>query len=449
MNRILNTMVVSAAALVFTLSGCGGNANTSPDAAVSAAVRSSAKELEPSTEHEDGQMVSYFTSLLDQLRAVPALAPLFTQYQVPQPVVTDDDARAGGLVPMLQSVRITISNGTVTITNRATGGVIFTAPLSNIASGTFHPENMPDGTTPPSQQCTYTYSDWGACTSGTQTRTVASATPAGCTGTPVLSQACTTTPPPPPATCTSFTYSAFGACQSNGTQTRTVLTSSPTGCTGGSPVLSQSCTYTPPVTNCTAFTYTTWGACQPDSTQTRTIISSSPSGCTGGSPVLSQSCTYTPPVTTCSSFTYSAFGACQPDGTQTRTVASSSPSGCTGGSPVLSQACTYVPPVTTCSSFTYSAFGACQPDGTQTRTVLTSSPSGCTGGTPVLSQACTYTPPIDGAALYTQSCSGCHGALASSNLKGKGISVSMIHSFNMTQGLNDTQLQAIVTAVGP
>ncbi len=50
-------------------------------------------------------------------------------------------------------------------------------------------------------------------------------------------------PPPPPATCTSFTYSAWGACQPSGTQTRTVVSSSPAGCTGGSPVLSQSCTY--------------------------------------------------------------------------------------------------------------------------------------------------------------------------------------------------------------
>ncbi len=56
-----------------------------------------------------------------------------------------------------------------------------------------------------------------------------------------------TTPPPPPppapTTCTSFTYSAWGACQPNGTQTRTVVSSSPAGCTGGSPVLSHSCTY--------------------------------------------------------------------------------------------------------------------------------------------------------------------------------------------------------------
>ncbi len=141
---------------------------------------------------------------------------------------------------------------------------------------------------------------------------------------------------------------------------------------------------------------------------------------------------------------------CQPDGTQTRMVLTSSPAGCTGGTPVTSQACTYTPPPpATCTSFTYSAWGVCQPDSTQTRTVLTSSPAGCAGGTPVTSQACTYTPPIDGAALYGSSCAGCHGPLASSNLKGRNISVSLIKSFNMTQGLSDAQLQAIVTAVGP
>jgi hypothetical protein len=59
---------------------------------------------------------------------------------------------------------------------------------------------------------------------------------------------------------------------------------------GGSPVLSQACTYTAPT--CTSFTYSAWGACQSDNTQTRTVVSSSPTGCAGGSPILSESCTY-------------------------------------------------------------------------------------------------------------------------------------------------------------
>jgi hypothetical protein len=98
----------------------------------------------------------------------------------------------------------------------------------------------------------------------------------------------------------------------------------------------------PTATTCSTFTYSSFGACQPNGTQTRTVISALPAGCTGGTPVLSQSCVYTPTATTCTSFTYSAFGACQPSGTQTRTVVTSSPSGCTGGAPVLSQSCTYI-----------------------------------------------------------------------------------------------------------
>ena len=75
-----------------------------------------------------------------------------------------------------------------------------------------------------------------------------------------------------------------------------MLTSSPAGCTGGTPVLTQACTYVPPVT-CTSFTYSAFGACQSNNTQTRTVLTSSPTGCTGGSPVLSQACIYVPPVT--------------------------------------------------------------------------------------------------------------------------------------------------------
>jgi hypothetical protein len=94
--------------------------------------------------------------------------------------------------------------------------------------------------------------------------------------------------PPPPASCT-YTYSDWSACQPNGTQTRTVISSSPAGCVG-TPVLSQSCTYggPPPCT----YIYSDWSACQPNGTQTRTVISSSPAGCTG-TPVLSQPCTPT------------------------------------------------------------------------------------------------------------------------------------------------------------
>jgi glucuronoarabinoxylan endo-1,4-beta-xylanase len=54
-----------------------------------------------------------------------------------------------------------------------------------------------------------------------------------------------TPPPSTPPTCISFTYSSWSSCQPNGTQTRTVISSSPSGCTGGNPVTTQNCTYVP------------------------------------------------------------------------------------------------------------------------------------------------------------------------------------------------------------
>ena len=59
---------------------------------------------------------------------------------------------------------------------------------------------------------------------------------------------------PPVSTCTSFTYSAFGACQPSNLQVRTVLTSSPASCTGGAPVLTQACTYVPPIDGAALYT---------------------------------------------------------------------------------------------------------------------------------------------------------------------------------------------------
>ena len=62
----------------------------------------------------------------------------------------------------------------------------------------------------------------------------------------------TETSAPSPTPCV-YTYSAWGACQSNGAQTRTVLTATPAGCTG-TPILSQSCIYVPPTPTPTTWT---------------------------------------------------------------------------------------------------------------------------------------------------------------------------------------------------
>jgi hypothetical protein len=313
MNRKLSALAIAAFLAGSGLAGCGSSMDVQgygSSAQVNAAMVMAAKEWDPQaktdTESERSATTSRFLAFLNELRDVPQLAPLWDLYAVPNPITMDDDDHSAGLIQLLKAVRFTVRNGTLTIANRATGGVIFTAPTSNLASGTFNAANLPGGTT---------------------------------------------TPPP----------------------------------TGGG--------------TCSSFTYSTWGACSASGTQTRTVLSSSPAGCTGGSPVLTQACTPPP----------------------------------TGGG--------------TCTSFTYSAWSACSATGTQTRTVLTSSPSGCTGGAPVTSQACT--PAIDGAALYTATCSGCHGPLATSTLKGKRISLALINQFNMRWGLTDAQLQAIVTAVGP
>ena len=45
------------------------------------------------------------------------------------------------------------------------------------------------------------------------------------------------------------------------------------------------------ISSCTSFSYTDWGACQSNNMQYRTVTASYPSGCVGGNPITSQSCT--------------------------------------------------------------------------------------------------------------------------------------------------------------
>lgn len=62
--------------------------------------------------------------------------------------------------------------------------------------------------------------------------------------------------------------------------------------------------YTVPAIVCTSWTYTAWGACD-GGVQTRTIVTSSPLGCAGGVPTLSQACTPALwPFTTAGNYTY-------------------------------------------------------------------------------------------------------------------------------------------------
>jgi hypothetical protein len=404
---------------------------------------------------------SKLMAALEALRTV--LAPMFQLYGVDKDPIEDDfEADHTGLDALFDDVRIYAAEGMIIVRNKRTNGLIFSAPSNDIPSGTFYVNNLPvqpgtlNGTTLYANKCAgchdalTTSTKKGATAAEIQAAIAANAGGMGSLSTltaleiQAIATALAVTQPPTPAACT-YTYDAWGACQSNGTQTRTVLSSTPAGCTG-TPVVSQSCTYVPPTPTACTYTYGAWGACQSTNVQIRDLLSSSPAGCTGA-PVLTRACTYVPPVTACSSFTYSVWGACQSNNTQTRTVATSSPAGCTGGTPVLSQACTYVPPVTACSSFTYSAWGACQSNNTQTRTVATSSPAGCTGGTPVLSQACTYVPP-------TPVCGSCHAippgtGKHSRHVSSLGYSCSICHGtgYSPTTATAATHMNGVTNVV--
>ncbi len=70
------------------------------------------------------------------------------------------------------------------------GGAALAATLAALALA-----GCSSGSSAPAPACQYTYSAWSECSpAGSQTRTVASATPDGCAGTPALTQACTWAP---------------------------------------------------------------------------------------------------------------------------------------------------------------------------------------------------------------------------------------------------------------
>jgi len=86
--------------------------------------------------------------------------------------------------------------------------------------------------------------------------------------------------------CTSYTYSDWSVC-SGGSQSRTIKTQSPSGCTDtSSAALTQSCTGTA----CTSYVYSDWSACA-NNQQTRSIVSRTPAGCDTSSAVFTQACT--------------------------------------------------------------------------------------------------------------------------------------------------------------
>ncbi len=132
-----------------------------------------------------------------------------------------------------------------------------------------------------------------------------------------------------PGQCTFWTYSPWGDC-SDGLNTRQVLSALPAGCSGGEPEVSKPCVSGV----CTSWRYTDWFNCS-DGYQRREIVESFPISCVGGESFTLKACGND---ITCSAWTYSDWSPCS-DGNQTRTVVTSSPDGCVGGQPVLTQTC--------------------------------------------------------------------------------------------------------------
>jgi len=174
------------------------------------------------------------------------------------------------------------------------------------------------------QSCTYTpptctswtYSDWSTCVNNQQTRTITSSQPANCAGgNPILNQSCNSTP-----LCTENNWTSILSptiCPSSGQQTKKWTKVGE--CQGGifrSSEETVSCDYQVPT--CTNFTYSDWGACNSSGVQSRTTLSASPSGCTGGNPVLSKSCNYVPPCIS-DSWSCGDWSNCLANNSQTRT----------------------------------------------------------------------------------------------------------------------------------
>ena len=169
---------------------------------MTAVVRAAAQEAEPETPATRGDgdaAVSRFMGLLNELRELPALGPLFDRYDVAYPIVADEAGHGGALVELLGAIRIAKVAGVVYVTNRATGAIVYAAPAADLGRGTLEASALP----------------------------VTGAAP----------------PPPDAVTCMSFAYSTWGGCRPDGTVTRVVLASSPSGCTGGAPITSRPCTY--------------------------------------------------------------------------------------------------------------------------------------------------------------------------------------------------------------
>jgi hypothetical protein len=138
--------------------------------------------------------------------------------------------------------------------------------------------------------------------------------------------------------CTNFNYSQWSDCNSSGIQTRTINSSSPAGCTGGNSQLTQNCL--PPCNKTNWISDLSPSNCPNSGQQNQTWVKIGNCNETLGTKFdnTTINCTYQAPI--CIDFNYTAWSDCNPSGIQTRTETSRNPLNCQG-TPITSQECNY------------------------------------------------------------------------------------------------------------
>jgi hypothetical protein len=80
-------------------------------------------------------------TILNQLRDLPGLVPLWERFGVPNPLVYGEPGDA--LTQLLRAVSIVVTAGIVIITNVETGATLYAAPLNALAAGVLRLEHLP------------------------------------------------------------------------------------------------------------------------------------------------------------------------------------------------------------------------------------------------------------------------------------------------------------------
>jgi mono/diheme cytochrome c family protein len=361
-----------------------------------------------SSREENTKVATNLAPTLEQIRGV--LAPLFERYGVARPAFADDRAAVRA---MFRDLRMAVSSGTVLVINRHTGGIVFSAPSNQIASGHVELAQLPAGGT------------GGVPTSipGGSAEIPA----VGTTAVPAASPAPAAPPAPtaPPATAPSVPatggapdgaalyaakcQSCHGALATSGKRGRTAAQITSAGMTMGlgaaevqavADALAGSSSTTPPATT----------PPPPVVTPPATPAPTPSTGALDGAALYASKC-------------QSCHGPIATSSKRGRTAAQITSANMTMG------------------------LGTAEVQAVADA-LAANTPSTPPAPPPSTGTPSTGTPPsggLDGAALYAAKCQSCHGSLAATSLRGR--TASQITSANMTQGLGAAEVQAVAAAL--